>query len=215
MYALGPEALEVLRSFGTDGWPDAARTFNNEHDQLVDKYRLRREELKIQVHLNDDLELAFTPGPHNELQVEVLEQFLPRFCANASVVYVGDAANRVLHRDTELLGQLGFTITKHEKLPDVVLYDDEQGHLFLIEAVTAHGPVTPKRFHELEEALENCPVQRIYVTAFRDFREFKKHIEHIMWDTEVWVSERPGHLIHFNGPQFFTVYGGSGGTDGG
>lgn len=40
-----------------------------------------------------------------------------------------------------------------------------------------------------------------------DFREFKRHIDNIAWDTEVWIENNPDHMIHFNEPQFFTVYG--------
>lgn len=39
------------------------------------------------------------------------------------------------------------------------------------------------------------------------FREFKKHIDNIAWDTEVWIEDNPDHMIHFNGSKFFTVYG--------
>jgi len=72
----------------------------------------------------------------------------------------------------------------------------------LIEAVTSHGPVSPKRQFELEKMLADCPAKRIYVSAFPDFKEFKKHIDQIAWETEVWVSEIPDHMIHFNGDKF-------------
>ena len=98
-------------------------------------------------------------------------------------------------------------ITKHDKLPDVVLYDSQKNHLFLIEAVTTHGPLSPKRQIELEDTLRYCKAKRIYISAFPDFREFKRHIDNIAWETEVWIENNPDHMIHFNGPKFFTVYG--------
>jgi hypothetical protein len=42
------------------------------------------------------------------------------------------------------------------KLPDVILLDTAKDWLFLIEAVTSHGPMSPKRIHELEEMLIKC-----------------------------------------------------------
>jgi hypothetical protein len=51
----------------------------------------------------------------------------------------------------------------------------------------------------LDEFLKECTVGKIYVSAFTDFTEFKKHTSEIAWDTEVWVMEFPDHLIHFNG----------------
>ncbi|MEA3283161.1 MAG: BsuBI/PstI family type II restriction endonuclease [Euryarchaeota archaeon] len=99
-------------------------------------------------------------------------------------------------------------VTKHDTLPDVVLYDSQRKHLFLIEAVTAHGPLSPKRQIELEAVLEYCKVKRIYISAFPDFREFKRHIDNIAWEAEVWVENNPDHVIHFDGTKFFAVYGG-------
>ena len=38
-------------------------------------------------------------------------------------------------------------------MPDVVIYDRERDWLFLIEAVTSHGPVNAKRMRELKTLL--------------------------------------------------------------
>ena len=100
------------------------------------------------------------------------------------------------------MAALGVPITKHDKLPDVVLYDKAKNYLFLVEAVTAHGPVSHKRYVELEEILGKCSAARIYVSAFPDFKEFKRYANDIAWETEVWVSEVPEHMIHFNGDKF-------------
>ena len=98
--------------------------------------------------------------------------------------------------------EIGIPITEHSKLPDVVLFDREKNWLYLIEAVTSHGPVSPKRVVELEELLKDCKVGKVYVTAFPDFSEFKKHSTNIAWDTEVWLVDFPEHMIHFNGDRF-------------
>ena len=74
--------------------------------------------------------------------------------------------------------------------------------LYLIEAVTSHGPVSHKRRYELEKLLEGCTLERVYVTAFLSFTEFKRHAPHIAWETEVWIAETPEHMIHYNGDKF-------------
>jgi hypothetical protein len=78
--------------------------------------------------------------------------------------------------------------------------------LFLIEAVTSHGPLSPKRQIELEKVLVGCKAKKVYISVFPDSREFKRHIDNIAWETEVWIEANPAHMIHFNGPKFFTVY---------
>ena len=78
--------------------------------------------------------------------------------------------------------------------------------LLLIEAVTSHGPVSPKRQVELEKTLKECKAQKIYISAFPDFHEFKRHTDNIAWETEVWIASNSDHMIHFNGPKFFSAY---------
>ena len=98
--------------------------------------------------------------------------------------------------------EVGIPITEHTKLQDVVLLDTARDWLFLVEAVTSHGPMSPKRIHELEEMLINCKLGKVYVTAFPDFTEFRKHLNQIAWETEVWIVENPDHMIHYNGDKF-------------
>ncbi len=84
----------------------------------------------------------------------------------------------------------------------MVLYSPSKNWLVLIEAVTSHGPMTPKRVHELQAMLVGCKAQPVYVTAFPDFIEYRSHIREIAWETEVWIAEIPDHLIHYNGDKF-------------
>ena len=104
--------------------------------------------------------------------------------------------------DQEGLQTLAITITEHDKLPDIILYDEQRNWLFLIEAVTSHGPVSPKRHREIEEMLASCPALRVYVTTFLTFADYRKYAADIAWETEVWIAEAPDHLIHYNGHKF-------------
>ena len=94
----------------------------------------------------------------------------------------------------------------HDKLPDVVLHYAEAGWLFLVEAVTSHGPISEKRHAELETMLAECPLGRVYVTAFLTRVDFRQYAADVAWETEVWIAENPGHMIHFNGPKFLGPY---------
>ena len=62
--------------------------------------------------------------------------------------------------------------------------------------------ISAKRLLELEEFTKDCPYGIVYVTAFPDAKEFKKHVDDIAWETEVWLSDTPDHMIHFNGDRF-------------
>ena len=104
--------------------------------------------------------------------------------------------------DTETMSSLGLSTSDHDKLPDVVLWDAKRKWLFLVEAVTSHGSMSPKRVYELQERLKGSSAGVVYVSAFPDMREFKKHANDISWETEVWLADMPDHMIHFNGDRF-------------
>lgn len=78
--------------------------------------------------------------------------------------------------------------------------------MLLIEAVTSHGPVNPKRMSELEKLFDKSKAGLVYVTAFPDKQTMAKYVADISWETEVWVAESPSHLIHFDGDKFLGPY---------
>ena len=201
-YGLTDEALGVLRLYGTIGWESELSEFRANHGALLEIYQRRRTMREIPIRTSTGEEIRLSPGRHNRLQAQVVMDFGPRFAPGATLLYLGDAAEKLLHLDRQKLAELGVPITEHDKLPDVVLYDEERDWLFLVEAVTSHGPVNPKRVEELEVTLKDCTATRVYVSAFPDFRQFKRHVDKIAWETEVWVAEIPDHLIHFNGDKF-------------
>ena len=201
-YGLTDEALSVLRLYGTRGWESELSAFRASHGVLLEIYQRRRRMREIPIRTSTGEEIRLSPGRHNRLQAQVVMDFGPRFAPGATLLYLGDAADKLLHLEREKLADLGVPITEHDKLPDVVLYDQERNWLFLVEAVTSHGPVNPKRVEELESTLKDCNATRVYVSAFPDFRQFKQHVDKIAWETEVWLAEIPDHLIHFNGDKF-------------
>ena len=152
--------------------------------------------------LPDGWVLRFSPGKHKEVQKAVVEEFAPRFAPGTHLLYLGDAEKKDLFVDKVRLAELGIPITDHEKLPDVLLYDAKRKWLFLVEAVTSHGPVSPSRMIDLKAMLARCQAGAVYVSAFSDFAEFRKHATNIAWETEGWLRDAPDHLIHYDGNRF-------------
>jgi len=93
-------------------------------------------------------------------------------------------------------------------MPDVIVYVESENWLVLIEAVTSHGPVNPKRRGELKTLFKGCSAGFVFVTAFLDRQAMVKYLGDISWETEVWVADAPTHLIHFNGERFLGPYEG-------
>ena len=201
-YAVSEAVLDVVQSYGRDEWDAAVERFRLEQGTLVERYARDRDRILIPVKLPDGRDLRLSPGRHNEVQKAIVEQFAPRFAPGAHLLYLGDTARKNLFVDRDRLNELGIAITDHDKLPDVVLYDGEREWLFLVEAVTSHGPVSPTRVVDLEAILADCAAGTVYVSAFPDLGQFRKHIKNIAWETEVWLCDSPDHMIHYDGERF-------------
>jgi adenine-specific DNA-methyltransferase len=201
-YILSNLALDVLRSFGSPKWKRKVFEFLEQQGSLLETYQNTREQTKVPLQVADGKVYKLSPGKHNQLQAAIVEEFAPRFAPGAKLIYLGDTADKVLVFEKAVFAKLGISTSEHGKLPDVILYDKKRNWLFLIEAVTSHGPVSPKRQFELEKLLEACTAGKVYVTAFLDVATFKKFANDIAWETEVWIAETPSHMIHFNGDKF-------------
>lgn len=201
-YRLTKEAIKLIKAYGTKQWDKELKNFKKNIGTLQGKYEKKRELRKIPVTLANGEKLKFSPGKHNEVQIAVIKDFAPRFAPGCKLLYVGDTAKKDLYIDIITLNELQIPIDQHSKLPDVVLYDPIKNWIFLIEAVTSHGPISPKRIIEFESLFNKCSAGLVYVTTFPDFKEFKKHTKDIAWETEVWLTETPDHMIHFNGDRF-------------
>lgn len=201
-YAISEIALRTIKTFKTRNWKKSVEQFKNQVGELKEKYGKDRKMARVPVKLSNGKVLSLSPGKHNKVQAAIVEEFASRFAIGSTLLYLGDTENKDLYVDKEKLESIGVPITEHSKLPDVVIYDESKNWLYLIEAVTSHGPMSPKRIVELEKLLKECKAGKIYVSAFPDFSEFKKHTSNIAWETEVWVMEFPEHMIHFNGDRF-------------
>ncbi len=136
----------------------------------------------------------------------IVEVFRPQFVPDGDVLYVGDAGNKLALVKRDELEELNVTIDEHGKMPDVILFDRQRRWLFLIEAVTSHGPIDSKRRDELHRLFANVTVGLIYITAFLDRKSLQKYFADISWETEVWIAEAPSHMIHFDGERFLGPY---------
>lgn len=200
-YRLTNEMLTMIHAYNSGKWNDKLAGFLSVHESLIDLYRSRRDFNKIPVKINGK-DFVFSTGKHNQLQKAILEEFAPRFAPNTECLYVGDTTEKDLVKDEDKLAKLGFEITVHEKMPDVVLYSAEKNWLFFIESVTSVGPMEPKRIKEIADMTKGVTAEKIFVTAFLDFRTYKKFSESLAWETEVWIADIPDHMIHLNGDKF-------------
>jgi adenine-specific DNA-methyltransferase len=201
VYQIEPNALDLIKSFGRKNWMNKLAAYNAVRTSLTKRYAKERTMNKIPLELLGKT-LDLTPGPHSELIKAIVEEFGPRFAPGAEALYISDTGAKMLHFEAASFAQLGLVFDAHGKFPDVVLYWRKRNWLLLIEAVTSHGPVNPKRHAELTDLFSKSNAGLVYVTAFPDRQMMARYLGDISWETEVWVAEAPTHMIHFNGERF-------------
>ena len=153
-YRLSPICLEILRCHGNSNLQDKIYSYIKSRGRLRDEYEQRLDIHKVAVRLPGGEVIKLSPGEHNELHREIVEEFLPRFGGSSpEILYIGDTASsrneggKMLYLEECKLNEIGIPTLLHNKLPDVIAVDHEREWLFLIEAVTSHGPFSPKRIN--------------------------------------------------------------------
>ena len=200
-YRLTEETLQMVRTFQTSEWQKSVSRFLEYHEKLVDMYASKKKMTMMPVRING-ADFQFSIGRHNELQKAIIQEFAPRFAPNSECLYVGDTIEKDLVKNVDKLKELGFEITLHDKMPDVVLYREDKDWIYFVESVTSVGPMDAKRILEITEMTKNVVAGKIFVTAFLDFKTYKRFSETLAWETEVWIAEMPEHMIHLNGDKF-------------
>lgn len=205
VYQIESATLELIKSYGTKSWNNKVSEFLKDYDTLGERYAKKRKMNTVPLKIEDE-ELFLTPGSHSELIKAIIEKFGPRYAPGGKVLYVGGTGSKLGYYDKDFFEKLGLKFDSHGKFPDVVLYFSEKNWLLLIESVTSHGPVNPKRLSELKKLFSKSKAGLVYVTAFPDKQTMVKYVSDISWETEVWVADTPSHLIHFNGKRFLGPY---------
>lgn len=206
VYQIEPSALALLRKVETPEWSPALREYLASRESIKHEITRKRHLARVPVTLPDGSKVALSPGGQNPLIKAVIETFCPVFAPGGVILYIGDTESKFVHLEAASLEALGVTLGSAAKIPDVIVHYTAKNWLLLIEAVTSAGPVDGKRRRELKELFAGCKAGLVFVTAFPDRRTMQSFVAQIGWESEVWIAEDPGHMIHFNGERFLGPY---------
>lgn len=211
VYRVSPNALNVIRMYsGNDAnsseFTIALEEYLADFQSLVELQREERRMAKIPVRMPSNEIEYINPGGQNKLIKAMVEEFCPRFIPGGRVLYIGDADNKTVHYDKDIFSSLGINLDMHGKMPDLVVYQEDKNWLFLMEAVTSHGPVNALRKKDLESLFKGSKAGIVYVSCFPNRQVLRSHLMDIAWETEVWLESDPTHMIHFNGSRFMGPY---------
>ena len=206
VYQINSAVLNLLRTYRSKQWDMRLREYQVEVEPLKKRYAQDREMQRIPVTIAVGKTITLSPGGQNVLVEQIIKEFADRFVPGGKLLYVGDTDTKFAYFDAEGQRALGVELEPHGKMPDVIIHDERRNWLVLIEAVTSHGPIDPKRHAELVQLFSGSQAGLVLVTAFSDRKIMKTYLADISWETEVWVAESPAHLIHFNGERFLGPY---------
>ncbi|MFJ1460935.1 BsuBI/PstI family type II restriction endonuclease [Nocardia sp. N2S4-5] len=205
-YQVSISALEVIWLFGTPEFESAVASYLERVPSLKKQYAAAREMNRIPVVSPDGKQFSLTPGGQNPLIKQMTEEFCSRYTPGGELLYVGDAGDKFAVFERDRFYELGVTLDEHGKMPDLVVYLEDENWLVLMEAANSHGPVDSKRHRELADLFALATPGLVYVSCFPDRKEMRKYLTQIAWETDVWCAEDPTHLIHFNGSRFLGPY---------
>ncbi len=148
---------------------------------------------RIPVVLVPGTEITLSPGGQNLLVEQIIDEFCPRYTPGGKPLYVSDTDEKWAYYDEGALEALGVRLEAHGKMPDVVVHHVERNWLVLIEAVTSHCPVDPKRRSELKTLFKKSKAGLVFVMTFLTRKAMVKYLDGISWETEVTASAFSGH----------------------
>lgn len=206
VYQIESSALEMLRTYGTPQWDKNLNAYLASVETLIKRYAQERQMARIPVQIAPGKTITLSPGGQNVLVEQIIHEFASRYTPSAEMIYVGDTDDKFAYFDEAALTALGVTMNSHGKMPDVIIHYTDKNWLILIEAVTSHGPINPKRQAELKRLFSHSTAGLVLVTAFLSRKSMLEYFPEISWETEVWLAEEPDHLLHFNGERFLGPY---------
>jgi hypothetical protein len=118
-YRITNETLNLLQTYNSTDWDFAYSLFIDSHQSLTEIYSAKRDMLKTPILINNQIRMI-SSGKHNPLQKSILEEFSPRFAPFSTPLYVADAAKKDFYIDEAKLRTLKFSLSVHDKLPDII-----------------------------------------------------------------------------------------------
>lgn len=203
MYRITDEFVNAIRTINTD--QSSFDVIIKEQEERAKKYKELQESYKVPIEINGET-INFSTGEHNRLQGAVIHGFMKQFAKDAHVVYICDTQDKINFSSEEELERIGLSINAHDKLPDIILFDETKSWLYFVEAVYSGGEMSKDRIKDLETIVQGLRQDLrnkvIYVSAFLDRATYRKYSDNLAWETEAWIADEPDHMIHMNGDRF-------------
>jgi hypothetical protein len=154
-----------------------------------------RQRLELQAQLAEDARKQ-SDTKHSDLIKTSCEHYVPRFLIDYEVVYIDDGdGDRVTEIDRVMLAEAGLVITLDDSMPDVLLWNRETDHLWVIEAVTSDGEADLHKVANLQKLVNRSGKSGIgFTTTYQTWKvaaQRQGKYKNIPHGTYIWIQEDP------------------------
>lgn len=204
-YRFSSYFASLIRSYGTEQWDERLKDYKDTHISYAEYLKQTKKVERDYIMEYNGTHIELKKSAHNKLQKEILEHLIPLVSkGKPELLYIGDATDRSLCQKDDQLEELGIHVLSQSGiLPDIIMYDPQGNCVIFIEAYHSTGPFTLNRVNELK-ALCHCKkgMKAAFITAFDTTSKMLQHYKEVAWDTDIWSSDEPTHLVHKNGDKF-------------
>lgn len=133
---------------------------------------------------------------HSDLIRVCCQYYVPRFLPGYEIIYTDESdGERVSEPDRDNLYRAGIKIGLQDAMPDVLLWNSNTDHLWVIEAVTSDGEVDNHKVAQLTELAKRSGKSGIGLTTayqtWGDAARRQGRYKNVAPDTYIWIQEDP------------------------
>ena len=133
---------------------------------------------------------------HSDLIRASCAYYVPHFLPGYEVIYIDEAdGDRVGEPDRDNFYRAGIDIGLADSMPDVLLWNPQTDHLWVIEAVTSDGEVDHHKVDNLSALAKRCGKSGIgFTTTYQTWSAAAKRqgkYKNIASGTYIWIQEDP------------------------
>ncbi|EPD9022671.1 BsuBI/PstI family type II restriction endonuclease [Escherichia coli] len=140
---------------------------------------------------------------HSRLIRASYEVYATRFLPDYQVIYIDDGdGDRITLEQQSVLADAGVTITIHDSMPDVLLWNRQNNNLWVIEAVTSDGEVDIHKMESMKAfALRNGKAGIGFTTTYPTWKkaaERQSALKNLAGGSYMWILEDPSRNIQIH-----------------
>lgn len=186
------EDLKAILQAPDDQWPGMLAEWARED--------VARERRAFQAQMAEASKRLVDTG-HADLIRASIDHYAARFLPDYQLLYIDDSdGDRISDAERVTMRAAGIELTLEDPMPDVLLWNRETDHLWVIEAVTSDGEVDLHKVAQMKRMAERCGKAGVgFTTTYRTWKEAAARQgahQNISVDTYIWIQADPAKHFH-------------------